>query len=410
MSRPLCALPFTHLFINNAGIVNACCLTYPQYSKTDEFGLNLDARSVLKVGLAGAVKSSHLRLMQELVADQKWPKSCATCKSHESSGHKSRRLVELESDTATARGIRSMDLRVGNVCNLACRMCSPFSSVALLEEWSDDHNPTSKVMEESIGAYRKINWLNWSEIPEVWNDLFEISEHVNEINFAGGEPFLNVAHVNYLKKLIQHGRSRDIRISYNTNLTVIPQWLEPLVESFQAVKIMVSVDGVGGLGEFIRHPLKWKSFEQNLAKLDRLKGSFPEKLEIAFNTTVQAYNIFGLTELLDYFASSSFSNLPRTSIANILENPSYFNVANLPQEIKKAARTEIEIFLSKPEYQIHTEFLSAVVRQLDVHTSDAVESSAASEFRSVTEFYDRKRRQSFATLVPEMAALVQNKP
>ena len=303
-----------------------------------------------------------------------------------------------------------MDLRVGNVCNLACRMCSPFSSVALLEEWSDDFNPTSKVMEESIGAYRKINWQNWSEIPQVWDDLLEISEHVNEINFAGGEPFLNVAHVTYLKKLIQNGRSRDIRISYNTNLTVIPQWLEPLIENFQTVKIMVSVDGVGGLGEFIRHPLKWRSFEQNLSKLDRLKGSFTEKLEITFNTTVQAYNIFGLTELLDYFASSSSSNLPRTSIANILENPSYFNVANLPAEIKSAARTKIEIFLSKPENQLHAEFLSAVVRQLEVHASDVAESSAVNEFRSVTEFYDRKRRQSFATVVPEMGRLVQNKP
>jgi sulfatase maturation enzyme AslB (radical SAM superfamily) len=289
-------------------------------------------------------------------------------------------------------------------------MCSPFSSVALLEEWSDDFNPTSKVMEESIGAYRKINWQNWSEIPQVWDDLLEISEHVNEINFAGGEPFLNVAHVTYLKKLIQNGRSRDIRISYNTNLTVIPQWLEPLIENFQTVKIMVSVDGVGGLGEFIRHPLKWRSFEQNLSKLDRLKGSFTEKLEITFNTTVQAYNIFGLTELLDYFASSSSSNLPRTSIANILENPSYFNVANLPAEIKSAARTKIEIFLSKPENQLHAEFLSAVVRQLEVHASDVAESSAVNEFRSVTEFYDRKRRQSFATVVPEMGRLVQNKP
>lgn len=351
-----------------------------------------------------------MSLTQELVADQKWPKSCATCKAHESSGHKSRRLVELASHAATARGIRSMDLRVGNICNLACRMCSPFSSVALLEEWSDDHNPTSKVMEESIGAYRKINWQNWSEIPEVWNDLLEISEHVNEINFAGGEPFLNVAHVNYLKNLIQNGRSHDIRISYNTNLTVIPQWLEPLIEKFQTVKIMVSVDGVGALGEFIRHPLKWSAFEQNLAKLDRLKGSFAGKLEIAFNTTVQAYNIFGLTELLDYFANSSLSNLPRTSSANILENPSYFNVANLPLEIKKAARTKIENFLSIPAHQQHVEFLSAVVRQLDVNTSDIAKSSAEKEFRSVTEFYDRKRKQSFATLVPEMGHLVQYKP
>jgi organic radical activating enzyme len=315
--------------------------------------------------------------------------------------------MEFESSTSTQPGIRTMDLRVGNICNLACRMCSPFSSVALLEEWSDTEHPTSKVMEESIGAYRQINWQNWSELPEVWDDLFEISEHVDEINFAGGEPFLNVAHVNYLKRLIQSGRSRDIRISYNTNLTVIPQWLEPIIESFRTVKIMVSVDGVGALGEFIRHPLKWNSFEQNLVKLDRLKGAFRDNVEIAFNTTVQVYNIFGLTELLDYLANSSLTNLPRSSSANLLENPSYFNVANLPAEIKKAARRKIESYLSKTENQQHTDFLTAVKRQLEVDTPDEVENNSTKEFRSVTAFYDKKRRQSFATLVPEMGSLLQ---
>ncbi len=408
MIQPLCPLPFTHLFINNAGIVNACCLTYPQYSKTDEFGLNLEDRSVLKVGLAGAVKSSHLRLMQKLVSEQQWPKSCATCKSHESSGHKSRRQTELETSVASSPGIRTMDLRVGNVCNLACRMCSPFSSVALLEEWSDADHPNSKVMEESIGAYRKISWQNWSETPEVWNDLFEISEHVTENNFAGGEPFLNVAHVNYLKKLIFSGRSQNIRISYNTNLTVIPNWLEPIIENFSRVKIMVSVDGVGALGEFIRHPLKWNSFEQNLVKLDWLKESSKEKLEIAFNTTVQAYNVFGLTELLDYFANSSLKNLPRTSTANLLENPSYFNVANLPSKLKEEARRKIDDYLAKPEHQKHMDFLTAVTKQLNISTPTEIETNSVKEFRSVTTFSDKKRRQNFAKIVPEMSSILKS--
>lgn len=361
------------------------------------------------MGLAGAVRSSYLQNMQKLVTDMKWPKSCATCKSRESAGHKSRRQVELESLQPTEIGIQTMDLRVGNVCNLACRMCSPFSSIALLEEWSDNDKYASKVMEESIGAYRKIDWKNWSEMPEVWNDLFDISDQVKEINFAGGEPFLNLAHVSYLKKLIQTGRSQDIQISYNTNLTVIPQWLELMIKSFKQVKVMVSVDGTGDLGAFIRHPLKWSTFETNLAHLDRLKGSYKETLDISFNTTVQIYNLFGLTDLLDYFEKSSLRNLPRTATANLLENPFYFNIANLPSVVKRTAGEKIELFQSQRGNQLHADFLIAVLKQLTVEPPDAVVNAASDEFRSVTGFYDSKRKQNFAKLVPEMTGFLENK-
>lgn len=408
MSRPLCPLPFTHLFINNAGIVSACCLTYPQYSQKDEFGLALSDRSVLSNGLLGAIESSHMKQMQQLVSHKKWPKACATCKTLETSGQKSRRQIELELSSPDTAPIRTMDLRVGNVCNLACRMCSPFSSVALLEEWSDNENPTSKTMEESIGAYGKIDWRNWSEVPEVWTDLLKISDQVREINFAGGEPFLNLAHVSYLKNLIQTGKSKKIRLSYNTNLTLIPQWLNLIIENFESVKIMVSVDGIGALGEFIRHPLKWSVFEKNLGMLDRMKASYGEKLEVAFNTTVQAYNLFGLTDLLDYFSNSAFSHLPRTTVANLLQNPSYFNIANLSSEIKEAAKSKLENYQLKnaagPLNQGTVDFLEAVLLQLASEPLPKEKSLAETEFRQVTHFYDRKRRQNFATLVPEMAS------
>lgn len=408
MSRPLCPLPFTHLFINNAGILNVCCLAYPQYGAKDEFGFPLGDRSILNVGLLSALKSNHLEKMKAMTNEQMWPSACTTCKALEISGQKSRRQIELEANSLHLDGIRTMDLRIGNVCNLACRMCSPFSSIALLEEWSDSEKPPSKTMKDSVNAYTKIDWRNWSEIPEIWNDLLKVSEQVTEINFAGGEPFLNLAHVNYLKNLIESGRSNQIQVSYNTNLTLIPPWLELIIENFKSVKIMVSVDGIGALGEFIRHPLKWNIFETNLARLDRLKVSYGEKLVVAFNTTVQIYNLFGLTDLLDYLSNSAFSHLPRTTVANLLQNPSYFNIANLVPEIKEAAKYKIETYRFKNATQSFdcqtSDFLNTVLMQLAIETAPKNQSAAKTEFQQVTGFYDRKRRQNFATLAPEMAS------
>ncbi|MDZ4085056.1 MAG: twitch domain-containing radical SAM protein [Bdellovibrionales bacterium] len=403
MSRPLCPLPFTHLFINNAGIVNACCLTYPQYSKKDEFGENLAERSVLSVGLLAAWHSSYLKNFREKMESQQWPKTCATCFRQEETGLKSRRIQELENtairiNSAQPVAIRTMDLRVGNVCNLACRMCSPFSSSLLYKEWKDSGATASKIISESIGSYDKIDWKNWSEIPEIWDDLLKISDSVEEINFAGGEPFLNLAHVDFLKKLVLSKRSQKIRISYNTNLTRIPSWLEPLIPEFKSIRIMVSIDGIEALGEYIRYPLKWSTFEASLTQLNDLKDRYQEKLEVAFNTTVQAYNLFGLVDLLKYLKNSPHAHLPRTTVANILQNPGYFNVANLPHEIKQAAKEQISEYFNLHTQHDSAEFLEAVLQQLNTAEFEDL----SDEFRRVTKFYDQQRSQSLAAVVPEM--------
>jgi hypothetical protein len=280
-------------------------------------------------------------------------------------------------------------------------MCSPFSSAALYKEWKASGTSASRVMSESIDAYDKIDWQNWSEMPEVWEEIFKVSNSVEEVNFAGGEPFLNLAHVNYLQHLVDSKLSRNIRLSYNTNLTRIPIWLEPMLTEFKSIRIMVSVDGIGPLGELIRYPLKWRTFESNLAELNLLKFRQPEKLEVAFNTTVQAYNVFGLIDLVDYLAKSPFENLPRTTFANFLQNPSYFNATNLPNEIKLEAHTKITEFLQSHSNHESINFLRAALRQLETPGSEEVTDS----FRRVTKFYDRQRQQNFPDLVPEMRHL-----
>lgn len=404
---PLCPLPFNHLFINNAGILNACCISYPQYASKDEFGGELGDRSVLKAGLKNALKSNYIQSMQDKMHTQVWPKSCLTCQANETAGIKSRRIQEIELANPSAPdldGIQTMDLRIGNVCNLACRMCSPFSSVALVKEWSDLNAKPSKLIDESIQTYLKQDWRNWAESKEIWDELFDVSHSVREINFAGGEPFLNLAHVNYLRKLASNGQSEKIQISYNTNLTLLPKWLEELLQSFKKVKVMVSIDGVGPLAEFIRYPIVWGNFERCLSDLNGLKQRHGAKLEVAFNTTVQAYNILGLTELFEYLSHSPYDHLPKFTYANILHNPAYFNIANLPPQIKAAADQKFQLFRKKMKSPESELFFESVIKQLRVNDTPR----AFQEFQTVTAFYDSKRQQNFLSVAPEWSAAYPN--
>lgn len=66
---------------------------------------------------------------------------------------------------------------------------------------------------------------------------------------SGGEPLINRGHQEILQHLIEKGESQNIKIEYNTNLSVIPPKLIELWSHFKKVKLFVSLDGIGDLQE-----------------------------------------------------------------------------------------------------------------------------------------------------------------
>lgn len=402
--KALCRLPFEHVFINNAGTLHACCVVYPQYTKLDEFGFATRDRHVASVGLAPAWQSASMQALRQQMKNGQWPTACATCRRQEEAGLPSRRTREGQGEPASNPNeefqIRTLDLRLGNTCNLACRMCSPFSSNLLLKEWTDETPslpPPSRLMQESVAALGKQYSPIWEEDPKFWSDLLQLAPNAEEIHFAGGEPFLNRAHVTYLESLIQSGRSREIRLSYNTNLTVVPGWLTRLAEQFREVRILVSLDGVEAHAEYIRYPLKWTNFVSCLEKLEALKAQFPEVISVAFNTTLQVYTLPGLPDLMLFLETHPFENLPRETTPNVLHHPAYFDLAELPDEQKTAALELIEQVRQKVSRSTSQDFLSALGTQL-LAKRQKDPRQTWDDFCQVTRRYDLQRKQDFSAL------------
>jgi len=122
---------------------------------------------------------------------------------------------------------------------------------------------------------------------------------VMHINITGGEPFIIPEVVNFLDKMIH--KKDSVILSFNTNLTVVPDKLRERLMEFTDIFIYASIEGIGGLNDYLRFPSKWDDIQKNI---NMIKTDIPQaKLNI--NHTFQHASVYSLPELIEYAHSQS---------------------------------------------------------------------------------------------------------
>ena len=137
--------------------------------------------------------TSMTELRQEFL-DGGQPDGCRRCWSEEDAGIISKRLRSVEQYekqninfyTNEADKVRFLDLKLGNICNLKCRMCNPYASNQWVKEWNANTSYNGKDIpnEERI----RLSKMDWPENEKTWENLFSIAHTVEEIYLTGGEP------------------------------------------------------------------------------------------------------------------------------------------------------------------------------------------------------------------------------
>ena len=205
-----------------------------------------------------------------------WPAACTRCKDDEAVGVESKRQFELKSypdfTYEKAREITSDDgniddiqfdfieLRLGNVCNVKCIMCNPYSS----SKWYNDFAELKKTLSWDIGRFELKDYqFKWPEREEIWADIFSHCKNIKTIYINGGEPTLNKQHRVFLKMLIDKGLT-DIELRYNINLTGLPQDLIDIWKCFTNINIGCSIDDLADRNHYIRYPTEWTSVLENM--------------------------------------------------------------------------------------------------------------------------------------------------
>jgi pyruvate-formate lyase-activating enzyme len=348
-SSTFCSVPWTQLATNSSGYYRVCCNALPvQNLVRDENGKVL---TVNKNAVEEAWNAPTYRQIREEMLASVRPAMCARCFREEDAGVESarqrwnRRWPEPSlSSGATPLSVKYVDLRLGNLCNLKCRMCNPYSSSKWVDEWNSVVGAKGLVPENALTPQEaeRLQNMNWPEDESTWQHLLPVLNTVEEIYLTGGEPFLSLKQVDLLQNLVNSGRSRDVVIKYNTNVTVYPEKIVALWGKFKAVRLNLSIDGIGATNDYIRYPAKWSSVEKNLQKFFQLKkDGIP--LEISVHTTVQIYNILELSKILGYF-KEHYELIP---YFNILNHPACLNIRTLPSSLKNVALERLKPFVNE---------------------------------------------------------------
>jgi sulfatase maturation enzyme AslB (radical SAM superfamily) len=290
-----------------------------------------------------------------------------------------------------------IDLRFGNICNLACRMCSPSSSRKLIPEY-----------QKHLGLSFHLPHGNyeWFESEDFWEELFKYSSNLKKIHLAGGEPLLIKQCWTFLRRLIGSGTAKNLILSYNTNLTLIPPEAKEVWPHFKEVHIFCSMDGVGKINEFIRHPLDWKSFEANMKEIDiNCKHYNVSYLEV--HATVQVYNVMRITELCDYVANH-FVNGSRVPKFDIVYNPEEFDPQVLPAPYREEAARLIDEYIEKIQNghnqldNVSIDVLIQNISSIANHLRSGDKNHLFHRFKRLNDLFDQHRNQRTFDFIPEL--------
>ena len=197
MRDNFCVMPFVHGFVT-PNIVSPCC------AYTNDIKLNSKQQYWT---------SEQLKGIQQNMLDNIRDAGCQICWKKEDRGFSSLRQHSNEIYAKELQDIKEgklpenpmyLDLRLGNLCNLKCRMCiSEWSSQIageILENPNEDwiDTPTQKV----IGLD-----------DDTWETIEKWIPYVKRVFMTGGEPTIIKRNLDYIDKIIESKYGKEVELN-----------------------------------------------------------------------------------------------------------------------------------------------------------------------------------------------------
>jgi sulfatase maturation enzyme AslB (radical SAM superfamily) len=394
-NRHLCILPWIHLFIKQNSQVYPCCFG----SEVESFG-DVKERDFLALANDEPMKT----LRRNMLAGKPSP-HCTRCYEAEAAGftslrqHKNKEFEAYLPKTRATKpdgtvddfSMKYLDIRFSNICNFKCRFCGHASSSL----WYDEY----KMLFPGFDRPRVLKAGRSDD--DLWRQIEPTLDHVESIYFAGGEPLIMKEHYMILERLIALGRT-NVRLSYNTNMSVLrykDKNIVDLWQHFENVQLGISVDGVGKRAEYIRKGTVWPTFLENI---QTVRSACPH-VTMRGNLTITVFNVMTFAATFSFLDSSNLFDDPPIDI-NFLNDPKFYSIQILPEEMKIEASKTIERLATKLDGMQRSEEASATRAILTfMHAEDKTENIP--NFFRFTDKLDAFRKESFDETFPELKPL-----
>ena len=340
-----CPLPWTHVGIKNNGTLRMCSHSQSGSNGNtvllkDKVALSADSfaniNDVLNCDTLKQVRSDILKGL--------WPEQCKRCEVDTLTGNNSRNEWETkrhldvftfadavrtttDNGTITDTKLVSLDLRIGNQCNLRCVMCFPGESTLWYKDYQEITGYDHFTVDDKIYNLKLSDSdFDWANDKHKIDTLVSNSKYLNKIKFGGGEPLMIKYHHYLLNRLIEEGYSENIELEYSVNLTIFPPLLFELWKRFKVIRICASIDAYGLANEAVRYPSKWETIEKNLRMLD----DSSDNIIIFTSTTVSILTLEHYSDLILWIKNQNYKKINRDienpGTSHLVYNPSFFNI------------------------------------------------------------------------------------
>jgi len=425
-NKTFCMAPWVHMNIGPNGDVYPCCLmpvcdsegnsihdteerTPLEVIATECDGESRDFKmgSLMNESLKEIWNNENMKELRRNMMAGKESNFCTACYKEEEVGHGSLRqdmnrtygkhykyVKETKEDGTFERfNLVYWDFRLNNICNFKCRMCSPGYSSA----WEQEMRKQFDIK----GEYPKI------DVDMVHQDIEPLYDIVEEVYFAGGEPLINDHHYKILNKLIEKDRNNDVRISYNTNFSVLKYKDNNVLElwkKFPNLSVSISFDGTGKRGEIIRKGFDWQKF------LDNFK-MFREQLpnqKISINCVFQVLNCFHVMDAhKELYLRGIIQSWDEFHLC-MLHNPDFMSILILDSESRKLLGEKIKYHIQN--YLVPAKANNSIKQYMSILkllTTEKKEHLIPS-FKNYMSALDIIRNENSIEVFPELERILRN--
>lgn len=282
-NKSICVLPWVHKFLDVDNKEAPCCMA------------------------KGLVQNETMSQIREEMLSNKKPSHCTSCYKSELVSGWSHRLHETKDwikkfgePDISKPSVEYLDVRFDPTCNLKCKFCNPGSSTL----WQKEKNVTIPFNKQNADYITSVD-----------------KHKLKKVYLAGGEPTFIPLYQDFLNDLYEVNKECEVVI--NTNLKRLPDAWKTIIKRFPNLTVVCSLDATEQLARYVRYPLDWKVFEENVA--------FASENAPFFQFTLVACN---LTIHKMHDTCTWMSKYSRNININMLVNPEQYSEKAIPMSIR----------------------------------------------------------------------------
>ena len=410
LSKTFCVYPWVHQMVETNGDVKLCCIAESPTQKESGQHMNIN-----KHKLSELWNDPYMQSVRQRMLDGKQVKDCGQCMRKEREGEKSMRQIinpgwQVDNADLFVKTLpKYLDLRFGNLCNLRCRMCTGMYSSELGQEL-ESIRQTNKDFQKMYPDSLEYPVYDWSNDQTFWSDLEKYIPYIEIIYLTGGEPTLVQGNYDFLQKLIDVGVSKNIVITFNTNVTNFQQRFLDIIGHFAKVRLALSIDGTGGVQEYIRFPSKWKAIQNNIQKLLEHVKDANNKFELSFAPAISILNVANFNDYINWSYNIAdqhqYDNLVWDMDPSRVHGPEFQDIWHATKEYRQISLTKLKSVQTKsieffPSLQ---NFYNEIITCLESNYHDHAEANRKS-LKIWNDSIDKKRRINIKDYIPYSEAI-----